>query len=167
MGEALADKVLARLDFAAELYHRLILVAAPSGSGKTAVLQDVARRTGAPLINLNLEVSRRLLDLTEMQRALQLPRVLEDVVGREDSVVLLDNIEILFDVTLEQDPLRLLQGLSRNRTVVASWNGPVDNGYLSYATPEHPEYRRYPACDLVVVCPDLPAAPAAQAGGAA
>lgn len=167
MGEPLADKVIARLDFAAELYHRLILVAAPSGSGKTAALQDIAKRRGAPLLNLNLEVSRRLLDLTEMQRALQLPRVLEDVVGREDSVVLLDNIEILFDIALEQDPLRLLQGLSRNRTVVASWNGAVNNGYLVYATPEHPEHRRYPARDLVVVCPDLPAAPAAQAGGAA
>lgn len=157
MGEPLSEKILARVGKVAELYHRLVLVAAPSGSGKTVALQDIARRTGAPLLNVNLEVSRRLLDLTEKQRALHLPRVLEDVVGREDSVVLLDNIEILFDVTLEQDPLRLLQGLSRNRTVVASWNGLVDNGYLTYGTPEHPEYRRYPARDLVVVCPEVAA----------
>jgi hypothetical protein len=157
MGTPLSEKVLARLDSATELYHRLVLVAAPSGSGKTAALQDIAKRTGAPLLNLNLEVSRSLLDLTGRQRALQLPRVLEEVVGRAQPLVLLDNIEILFDVTLEQDPLRLLQGLSRNRTVVASWNGPVDNGYLSYATPEHPEYRRYPARDLVVVCPEVAA----------
>ena len=157
MGTPLSEKVLARIDSATELYHRLVLVAAPSGSGKTAALQDIARRTGAPLLNLNLEVSRSLLDLTGRQRALQLPRVLEEVVGRAQPLVLLDNIEILFDVTLEQDPLRLLQGLSRNRTVVASWNGPVDNGYLSYATPEHPEHRRYPARDLVVVCPEVAA----------
>jgi hypothetical protein len=38
-------------------------------------------------------------------------------------LVLLDNIELLFDVHLKQDPLRLLQGLSRNKTVVATWNG--------------------------------------------
>lgn len=157
MREPLADKVLARLDFAAELYHRLVLVVAPSGSGKTVALQDMAKRTGAPLLNLNLEVTRRLLDLTGRQRALELPRVLAEVVGKEESVVLLDNIEILFDVALEQDPLRLLQGLSRNRTVVASWNGLVENGYLTYATPEHPEHRRYPARDIVVVCPEVAA----------
>jgi hypothetical protein len=157
MGTPLSEKALARLDSVAELYHRLVLVVAPSGSGKTAAMQDITGRTGAPLLNLNLELSRSLLDLTGRQRALQLPRVLEEVVGRAQPLVLLDNIEILFDVTLEQDPLRLLQGLSRNRTVVASWNGAVDNGYLSYATPEHPEYRRYPTRDLVVVCPEVAA----------
>lgn len=155
MAEPLSEKVLAQIGKAEELYHRLVLIAAPSGSGKTAALQDVATRTGAQLLNLNLELSRRMLDLTERQRALQLPRELEDVVGRDDQLVLLDNIEILFDVTLKQDPLRLLQGVSRNRTVVAAWNGTLENKYLTYATPEHPEYRRYPRLDLVVICPEV------------
>ena len=155
MAQPLSEKVLAQIGKAEELYHRLVLVAAPSGSGKTAALQDVATRTGAQLLNLNLELSRRMLDLTERQRALQLPRVLEEVVGRDDPLVLLDNIEILFDVTLEQDPLRLLQGVSRNRTIVAAWNGTLENGYLTYATPEHPEHRRYPRRELVVVCPEI------------
>lgn len=150
-----ADQIIEKLERMPELYHRLLLVAAPSGSGKTAALQDVATRTGAQLLNLNLVLSRRMLDLTERQRALQLNRVLEEVVGRDESLVLLDNIEILFDVTLKQDPLRLLQGVSRNRTVVAAWNGTLENGYLSYATPEHPEYRRYPHRELVVVCPEV------------
>ncbi|MCP4662275.1 MAG: BREX-3 system P-loop-containing protein BrxF [bacterium] len=145
------------LDRVRELYHRLVLVAAASGSGKSAALQDVATRTGARLLNLNLEISRRMLDLTERRRALQLPRVLEEVVGRDDPLVVLDNIEILFDVTLKQDPLRLLQGLSRNRTVVAAWNGILENECLTYATPEHPEHRRYPRRDLVVVCPEVTA----------
>ena len=155
MAEPLSEKVVAQIGKAEELYHRLILLAAPSGFGKTAALQDVAAHTGAPLLNLNLELSRRMLDLTERQRALELPKVLEDVVGRDERLVLLDNIEILFDVTLKQDPLRLLQGVSRNRTVVAAWNGTLENGYLSYATPEHPEYQRYPSRELVVVCPEV------------
>ena len=150
-----SEKLLSKMEQVAGLYHRLVLLAAPSGSGKTAALQDVATRTGAQLLNLNLELSRRMLDLTERQRALQLSRVLEEVVGRDKPLVLLDNIEILFDVTLKQDPLRLLEGVSRNRTVVAAWNGTLENGYLSYATPEHPEYRRYPRRDLVVVCPEV------------
>ena len=43
----------------------------------------------------------------------------------------------------------------RNRTVVAAWNGTLDNGHLLYATPGHPEYRHYPARDLVVVRPEV------------
>jgi len=155
MGEPLSEKVLVRLDKLNELYHRLLLVVAPSGSGKTRSLLEVAERTNVPLVNLNLEVSKRLLDLTARQRALQLPHVLNEVVGVEPSLVLLDNLEILFDVSFQQDPLRLLQGLSRNRSVVASWNGTVDSGYLLYATPEHPEYRRYSARELVFVCPEV------------
>jgi len=121
MAEPLADRVMKRIGQAAELYHRLVLLVAPAGSGKTAALQDVHERTAAPLINVNLELSLALLDLTERQRALQLPRLLAEIVGASaGDVVLLDNIEILFDVSLKQDPLRLLQGLSRNKTVVAA-----------------------------------------------
>jgi hypothetical protein len=99
-----------------------------------------------------------LLDLTERQRSLHVPRLLSEIVGRGgDQVVLLDNIELLFDVSLKQDPLRLLQGISRNRTVVAAWNGMVADRFLIYARPGHPEYRRYPIDDLVVVSPEVPA----------
>jgi adenylate kinase len=137
---------------AAELYHRLMLVVAPAGAGKTTALLDIQDRTGAPLVNVNLELSRRMLDLTERQRALQLPRLLQDLVSKsEGETILLDNIEILFDVHLKQDPLRLLQGLSRNKTVVVAWNGSLVDGHLTYAVPDHPEYRRYPIRDFLVV----------------
>jgi hypothetical protein len=131
------------------------MLVAPAGAGKTAVLQDVHERTAAPLVNVNLELSRRMLDLTERQRALQLPRILADIVGASATdVVLLDNIEVLFDVSLKQDPLRLLQGLSRNRTVVAAWGGSIDGEHMVYATPDHPEFKRYPLRDFLVVNPD-------------
>jgi len=168
MGEPLADKIMEKINQAAELYHRLVLVVAPAGAGKTAALREVQRRTGAPLINVNLELSRALLDLTERQRALQASRLLAEIVDASGApVVLLDNTEILFDPSLRQDPLRLLQGLSRNKTVVAAWNGEIQtapnpgassaqppSSSLAYATPDHPEYKRYPAHDLLVVTPE-------------
>ena len=155
MSDSLSERLLVEIGNAETLYHRLVLIVAPSGSGKTAALRDVARRTGTTPLNLNLELSRRMLDLTARQRALQLPRAVEEIVGRDTPLVLLDNIEILFDTAFQQDPLRLLQGASRNRTIVAAWNGLLENGYLSYAAPGHPEHRRYPVRDLVVVCPEV------------
>ncbi len=155
MAEPLADRIIKKIGQAAELYHRLVMLVAPAGAGKTAALKDVHERTAAPLVNVNLELSRRMLDLTERQRALQVPRLLAEIVSSfVADVILLDNIEVLFDVSLKQDPLRLLQGLSRNKTMVAAWNGSIDGSSLVYATPDHPEYKRYPLRGLLVVNPD-------------
>ena len=155
MAEPLADRVIERLDQAAELYHRLVILVAPAGAGKTAALRDVHARASAPLVNVNLELSRRMLDLTERQRALYLPRLLSEIVSASAAdVILLDNVEMLFDVSLKQDPLRLLQGLSRNKTVVAAWSGSIEGEHMVYATPDHPEYRRYPIRDLCIITPE-------------
>lgn len=154
MAELLADKVIQRIAQAAELYHRLVILVGIAGSGKTAALQDVHMRTAVPLININLELSRQMLDLTERQRALQLPRLLSDSVDLfAADVILLDNIEVLFDVSVKQDPLRLLQGISRKKTIVAAWSGTINNGHILYAMQGHPEYRRYPLQDFLVVSP--------------
>jgi hypothetical protein len=155
MAEPLADRVIKRIDQAAELYHRLVMLVAPAGSGKTTALQYVHERTAAPVVNVNFELSLRMLDLTERQRALQLPRLLAEIVDASAvDVVLLDNVEVLFDVSLKQDPLRLLQGLSRNKTMVVAWSGSIDGEQMVYATPDHPEYKRYPLRDFLVVNPE-------------
>lgn len=155
MAEALANQVLEKIDQLAELYHRLMIVVAPAGAGKTDAIREVQQRTGFPLININLELSRHMLDLTDRQRALQLPRILGEIIDEaEGHVILLDNIEILFDVSLKQDALRLLKGLSRNKTIIVSWNGSVENDYVTYAVPSHAEYKRYPAKDVMIVTPE-------------
>ena len=156
MAEPLADQILRKVKYAADLYYRLILVVGPSGAGKTAALQDVRDRTGAPLVNVNLDLSRRMLELTGRRRAAQLPNLLRDIVGNDGhDAILLDNIEVIFDVALKQDALRLLQGLSRNKTVVAAWNGAIVEDFLIHAVPDHPEYRRYPIRDFLVASPEL------------
>ena len=156
MAEPLADNIMRKVKQLDEIYHRLMLVVAPSGAGKTVALLDVRDRTGAPLINVNLELSRLMLDLTQRQRALQLPILLREIIDKDaDKMTLLDNIELLFDVGLKQDPLRLLQGLSRNKTVVASWNGTFIDGFLTYAEPAHPEFNRYPVHDFLITSPDV------------
>ena len=155
MAEPLVDQILRKVEQAATLYYRLLLVVAPAGAGKTIALKDVRDRTGVPLVNVNLELSRRMLELTRRQRALQLPRILREIVDNDgEEVILLDNIEVIFDVALQQDTLRLLQGLSRNRTVVAAWNGTIVDGALIYAAPAHREHRRYPLRDYLVATPE-------------
>lgn len=86
------------------------------------------------------------------QRLLYLERILGEIVNEvTGDVVLLDNIEVLFDDSLKRDPLKLIQDLSRNKTIVAAWTGSVDKGHLIYAVPGHSEFRRYPISGFVVI----------------
>lgn len=156
MAETIAQRLVNGIGQAPDLYHRLILLVAPIGGGKTAALREVRNQTGAPLVNVNLELSSLMLELSSRQRTLQLPSLMNEIVAQSKTdTILLDNIELLFDVTLKQDPLRLLQGISRNKTVVAAWGGTVKDGYLTYAEPDNSKYRRYPSSDLLIVTPAL------------
>ncbi|RHH19730.1 BREX-3 system P-loop-containing protein BrxF [Desulfovibrio legallii] len=148
------DKIKRSIQAAKGLYHRLVLLVGESGSGKTNVLRDIAEELGAPVINVNLALSGELLELTTKQRSLRLPGILNQVADQIQSPMVLDNLEILFDKDLQQDPLRLLQSISRNRTLVASWNGSISSGRLLYAEPGHPEYRSYDTVDALIVSMD-------------
>ncbi|MDA3835115.1 MAG: BREX-3 system P-loop-containing protein BrxF [Spirochaetales bacterium] len=146
-----SQQIVTALSEVEGLYHRLVFLVGETGSGKTMTLQDVSQQLDLQPLNVNLELSEQLLELTAKQRTLQLPRFLEDLVSDKGQTVILDNIEILFDVDLQQDPLRLLQRISRNRNIVVAWNGRVADKKLIYAEPGHPEYRNYAAPDFIIV----------------
>jgi hypothetical protein len=135
-------------------YHRLLLVVGPLGSGKTPLLKALCQQQDIPYLNVNLTLSQRLLDLTDKERPLRVRRLLADVIDEQAAdVIALDNLELLFDPALHLDPLVCLQGLSRNKTLIAAWGGNYVGGVLTYAEPGHPEYRRYERPEAVIVAP--------------
>ncbi|MDA3788148.1 MAG: BREX-3 system P-loop-containing protein BrxF [Desulfobacula sp.] len=154
MVESIQNQIKKIIPTAEELYNKLVLVVGESGSGKTAVLLDAAKELGGKVINLNLALSFELLELTEKQRVLRLPGLISTIIEEVEPIVFLDNIEILFDKGLKQDPLKLLKGLSRNHLIVASWNGKYKKNKLIYANPDHPEYRVYDSEDTIIVSMD-------------
>jgi hypothetical protein len=150
--DVLVQAIENRLPQAAHLYYHLIVVAGAAGTGKTAALRTLSRRLGTEPVNVNLELSRRLLEVAERRRPLAVMPALQEIVrAREGEVVFLDNLEMLFHPALRQDPLRCLQLLARQRTVVATWSGTFANGDLAYGEPGHAEYCRRRAIDFLVV----------------
>lgn len=148
----LSRQIAEQVENAAQLYYRLVLVVGPPRSGKTSALRDLRAERGWPLVNINLALSAKLLELTVRQRALRVARLVDDVVREQGAgVVLLDNIEMLFHPDLKQDPLRLLQSLSRNRTIIATWRGSYVGSRLTYAAPDHPEFRRFEDPQALIV----------------
>jgi len=150
--ESVFDMITKSIEHVSILYFRLIILVGSAEKDKAKLLNQIHQATGAPIFNINLELSRRMLDLTERQRVLKLNRLLADLVDSANAdVVLLDNIEILFDINLKQDPLKLLQALARGKTIIVAWNGRIDEKYLYYATYEHPEYKKYPLQDYIAI----------------
>jgi len=145
------DKLKQALQTAEGLYYRLVLLVGEAGTGKTLLLRNLAQELETEVININLALSTELLELGTKQRALALPELLAQIIDKTKPLVLLDNLEILFDKHLKQDALKLLQGLSRNSSVVASWNGRLIADKLIYAEAGHPEYRSYELTDLLIV----------------
>ncbi len=152
MADALARRIVEEVPALAGLYYRLMLVVGPPRTGKTTILRRLADEQSWPLVNVNLALAERLLEFPSQRRALQvrsmLVRIADDHAG---DVLLLDNIEILFSPELQQDPLRLLQGLARHRSVVAAWAGEYDEERLTCAEPGHPQYRRYDKPEAVML----------------
>jgi len=151
MAELIQNLLIRAMDVSEGTYHRLILLVGESGSGKTKALNDLSIEIGVEVINLNLLLSKHLLEMTPRQRSLQLVKIIENTIRGEGDTIILDNIELLFDNSLKQDPLRLLQMISRNRTIISSWSGKQDRSKLLYAETGHPEYRTYDITDLLII----------------
>ncbi|MBD2463207.1 BREX-3 system P-loop-containing protein BrxF [Oscillatoria sp. FACHB-1407] len=141
-----------QINQAPELHrHRLILVVV--AAMQTLSFQEIADQLGFHYINVNFELSQRLLEVSKQQQPIKAFRLLNDeIIGQPvQQGLVLDHFEILFDPGLRLDPMRYLLDVSRYYTVVARWNGSYDKGYLVYAEPGHPEYVQYQPKDGVII----------------
>lgn len=139
MEGAFGWQVMQKVDEALGLYHRLTQISDPAKCGKTPALQSVSASIATQPVNINLELSHRILSLTKRQRTLQMPILLVEIISDAPSkLILLDNIEMCFDPELKQNPLRLLQKLPRNKTIMATWNGSIVVDHVTYVIPDHP-----------------------------
>jgi len=121
----------------------LVILVGPTGSGKTDAMLHINTTKGYHYINLSLELSKNLLDIPVEERSSHVQEYIEDLLPPTEDIVLLDNTELLFTPELQIDPLRLFHIISREKILIVSWNGTYNGNTLTYAEPNHPEYRAY------------------------
>ncbi|MHB8252668.1 MAG: BREX-3 system P-loop-containing protein BrxF [Acidiferrobacter sp.] len=137
----------------AALHSKLILLIGPPRVGKTALLAAFGKLVEAEPLNVGPELGRRLAVIPRKQRHLQAStelRVLADKHAKGD-LLLMDNIELLFDTSLQLNPLELLKRHAHSKRVVAVWPGKLRDGRLTYADMGHSEYRDYATEGLVAM----------------
>ncbi len=133
------------------LNSKLILLIGGPHSGKSALLNALGSKRDLTPLRVGAELGNKLAALPQRRRQLQTTSILRELADQhaKDNLLLVDNIELLFDRTLQLDPLDLLKQHARVRRVVAVWPGQMNEGRLTYAATGHPEHQDY-AVDGVV-----------------
>lgn len=133
-------------------YEKLILIVGNKGSGKTRLLWDYSNSAGYQIFNINLGVSEKLLQLPANDWEYSVLSILQETLSSsKEKVMFLDNLEVLFNTQLHLNPLKLLRFFSRNKIIVATWNGRFENDQLIYAKPGHPEHRAETNIDFPII----------------
>ena len=145
------EKLEYLVDDIASLNSKLVLVVGPPGSGKSGLLSQLSERKDTPVLNVGAALGRQLLAIPSTRRHLQAAGLLKDLADETacQGMLLLDNIELLFDRTLQLNPLDLLKRHAHVRRVIAVWPGKLRECRLSYAATGHPEHRDYGIDGLV------------------
>lgn len=152
MIDELTHQLLQKIEDVAALYYRLIILITEPALNQRISVNDLKKNLKCGTVNVSLDLSRLMISLTSRQRALKVSPLLDQIVKEQPyDIVLLNHNQILFEPNLRQDPLRLLQNLSRQKTIIVIWEGQVQGQYLTYAVPGHPEYRRYPTRELILI----------------
>jgi len=135
----------------ASLHSKLILLLGATPSRNSAVLRELGARLGAGVLNVGAELGIRLASLPQKQRPLDVISELRDLADEhaKGDLLLLDHLELLFDPSLQLDPLNVLKRHAHARSVVAVWPGQLRDGRLTYAEIGHPEFRDYGLNGLV------------------
>lgn len=139
------EKLDQLVDEIGALHSKLLVIIGTSHGGKTALTQALATKRSITPLNVSAEMAARLAALPPKQRHLQAVSILRELADQhaKGDLLLLDNLEVLFDKTLQLDPLDLLKRHAHSRRVVAIWPGELSNSRLTYANMGHPEHQDY------------------------
>ncbi|PMH73165.1 BREX-3 system P-loop-containing protein BrxF [Vibrio cyclitrophicus] len=99
-------------------------------------------------VNLSKELARKLVSLSIRDRVRRLEGEVERVANDCGSSVWLTKLDVLFEPTLENDPMRLLKSIAKSQTVVAIWPGEITETSVVYSKPGKSDYKTYSLKEL-------------------
>lgn len=136
-----------------DLNSKLILLVGQSRSGKTSLSRELGAKLHINPLNVGLELGRRLAATPNNKRGFSAGELLREIADQEQTgdLLLLDNLELLFEKGLQINPLDLVKRVAHSKRVVAVWPGELRGDRLIYANMGHPEHRDYSRDGVVVL----------------
>jgi len=135
----------------------LIILLGVFGAGKTKILKRVAEKTDGVYLNLNLELSERLLKMPRnaMNDGVTVHRLIDeicDLFSPNKETIFIDNIELLFSPEVGKiNPVDTFKRISRERLVVIAIPAYREGNLAVYSTPNSQDYFPIPLEDFVTI----------------
>lgn len=149
--------VLAALRLIAHDRHKLVILLGGFGSGKTALLKELASQMGGEYVNLNLHLTERLLTLPRRQYddGVTVHRLIDelcDELSPDRRALFIDNVELLFSPELGRiNPVDTFKRNSRQRRIVLALPARRRGAYAEYSTLGRQDHMRIPLEEYTVI----------------
>lgn len=128
------DRLEKKIEEVKDSDNKLILVIGQPGSGKSKLIHNYSQATGIPIINFNRifgEEANDNIDLAATMKAF--------LKNYNQDVLLLDNKRIIYSKDSKIDLLPFLKELAKDKVVVATWNGKIEDGQLIHIRSKAPD----------------------------
>jgi hypothetical protein len=154
------DKIQQAIDAIDNVYadrHKLVILLGTFGVGKTKVLKQIAKQSGGVYLNLNLELSERLLKLPARATndGVTVHRLIDeicDAFSPNRETLLVDNIELLFSPELgKTNPVDTFKRMSRQRPMIIALPAHREGSHAIYSSPDHQDYFPIPLEEYIVI----------------
>jgi AAA+ ATPase superfamily predicted ATPase len=147
------EKLLSILDLIKNEYFKLIIITGPFGSGKTRILKKLAERPDFTYLNMNLELTNRLMGIKESDYDTRAQELVKEMIDDySDTILLIDNIEIFFSSEVGKiDPVSAFKNLARDKIIVISIPGKQRGEKIIYSSLGRKDYLEMDISDLTVI----------------
>ena len=109
---------------------KLLLIIGGPGSGKSKLIRDYSEDAGIPILDLDKLFGNTRSDQLDEELA-------QFVASYKSDVILVDNKKTLYEKNQNIDLLKILKDLAKDKIVVATWNGHIEDGQLVHVRANH------------------------------
>ena len=137
--------------------HKMVILMGPFGSGKTSTLLQISKQINAIYIDLNLELSERLLSVptSNYNDGVTVHQLIDEICddsSPHNEILIIDNLELLFSPELGKiNPIDTFKRISRQRPIIIALPARRQGNSAVYSTPDNQDYCAMSLDEYIVV----------------
>ncbi|GAB6615158.1 hypothetical protein ABE55_07705 [Bacillus thuringiensis] len=147
------EKLLKAIKGASNDHFKLIVISGRFKTGKTSLMKRIANDFNYMYLNLNLIMSKRLLQIKEEAYVTQSQDIIKGIFDEiDDKILFVDNIELLFSKEVASlNPVEVFKNLARDKVIILSLPGRVKGDRIEYSTIDRNDYKLMDVFGLTVI----------------
>jgi predicted ribonuclease YlaK len=155
--DEMGRQILDALRLVASDRHKVVLLLGEFGAGKTALMKRLAPEAGATYVNLNLQLTERLLSVPRSQYddGVTVPRLVDelcDELSPDGRPLFIDNVELLFSPEVGRiNPVDTFKKVARQRPILLALPARRHGGAVEYSVLGRKDHMSMPLEECIAI----------------